>query len=186
MRDPLKLCSEARMHALVCPLSHFRLASCAIAKKKHQEKRRCRFIVIWEMKEEEEAAGETEDVCWRMLAYADECWRMLTYADVCWADVCWRMLTYADISWWMPWRWIVGTCMQADASSTEQWPVERSISRRRNLDTCSLTNVLTTHVLHISTRPWPTGVWGLKLLVYEALSYSCMRPEATHVWAARD
>jgi hypothetical protein len=30
----------------------------------------------------------------------------------------------------------------------------------------------------------PLGEWGLKLLVYEALSYSCMRPYATSVYAA--
>jgi hypothetical protein len=53
-----------------------------------------------------EMAQRQEEVCWRMLTYADVCWRILTYADVCWRmprmlkmaqrqeEVCWRMLTY--------------------------------------------------------------------------------------------
>jgi hypothetical protein len=34
-------------------------------------------------------------------------------------------------------------------------------------------------------RPEATSVWGLKLLVYEALSYKCRRPEATSVWGLK-
>jgi hypothetical protein len=113
--------------------------------------------------------GALVDVCWRLLTYADLCWPMLTYADVCWCrgvgalvDVCWPMLTYADLCWPM--------LTYADVGGWEHlYRVCRMhVLVRRNY--CGL------HSKSRCVCGLSTSAWGLKLLVYEALSYSCTRP----------
>jgi hypothetical protein len=104
-----------------------------------------------------------------MLTYADVCrWHFLCWclayadADVCWcnADVCWRMLTYAG-----------GTsCVGVSALESRgvdlraSWGELGTLDQHRALEYQRLW--LCQHY-----RRGGTSVWGLKLLVYEALSY---------------
>jgi hypothetical protein len=142
---------------------------------------------------------QATDVCWRMLTYADveqrlqdckltyadrmltyaveqrlqECAESLKYADVCWpyADVCcwaavtrvcrepqvcWHMLTYADRMLTYAVEQRLQECAESLKFERRKPPPKESKEASRGRQEFSL-------------RGAGTSVWGLKLLVYEAL-----------------